>query len=69
MEQTNGSSEAQKVSGFLQKMLSVKTLVCLNFMLEILMAFDLFYCGQATQGIETAALIFAPFVAKVSGQC
>jgi hypothetical protein len=63
MEATNGPS--QKVFGFLKQMLSVKTLLCLGLILEIWTAFDLFYCGQTKQGIETTALIFAPFVAKV----
>jgi hypothetical protein len=61
METTNG----QKVFGFLKQMLSVRTLLCLDFILEMWTAFDLFYCGQTKQGIETTALIFAPFVAKV----
>jgi hypothetical protein len=45
---------------------TVKALLCLDFILEMWTAFDLFYCGQTKQGIETTALIFAPFVAKVS---
>ncbi len=65
METTNDPSKVQNVVGFLKKILSVKTLLCLDLILEIWTAFDLFYCGQSKQGIETTALIFAPFVAKV----
>jgi hypothetical protein len=61
METTNG----QKVFGFLKQMLSVTTLLCLDFILEMWTAFDLFYCGLTKQGIETTGLILAPFVAKV----
>jgi hypothetical protein len=65
MEATNGPS--QKVFGFLKQMMCVPTLLCIDFILEIWTAIDLFYYGQTKQGIETTALIFAPFVAKVSG--
>jgi hypothetical protein len=63
MEATNGPS--QKVFGFLKQMMCVPTLLCIDIILEIWTAIDLFYCGQTKQGIETTALIFAPFVAKV----
>jgi hypothetical protein len=63
MEATNGPS--QKVFGFLKQILSVTTLLCLDFILEIWTAIDLLKCGQTKQGIETTALILAPFVAKV----
>jgi hypothetical protein len=66
MEKTNCSSKVKKGFGFLKQMLSVKTLLCLDLILEIWTAFDLFNCGLTKQGIETTALIFAPFFAKVS---
>jgi hypothetical protein len=65
MKTTNGPS--QKVFGFLKQMMCVTTLLCLDLILEIWTAFDLFNCGHSKQGMETTALIFAPFVAKVSG--
>ncbi len=65
MKTSNGPSTAKSPLQFIKQMLTVKALLCLDFILEIWTAFDLFYCGQTKQGIETTALIFAPFVAKV----
>jgi hypothetical protein len=69
MEQTNCSClDVKKGFGFLKQMLCVTTLLYLDVILETWTAFDLFNCDQTKQGIETTALIFAPFIAKVSGQ-
>ncbi len=66
MKTTNGPSKAKSPLRFIKQVFTVKALLCLDFILEMWTAFDLFYCGQTKQGIETTALIFAPFVAKVS---
>jgi hypothetical protein len=68
MENTNCSSVSHKVFGVLKQMFNVTTLICFNFIFEILTAFDLLNCSQTKMGIETTALIFAPFAAKVSEQ-
>jgi hypothetical protein len=65
MEQPKGPSKAQNIFEFIKQMFTVKALICLDLILEIWTAFDLFYCGQSKEGIETTALIFAPFAAKV----
>ncbi len=68
IEPTNCSSKSQKVFGVFNQMFNVASFICFNFVLEIWTAFDLFNCGHTKLGIETTVLIFAPFLAKVSGQ-